>query len=179
MANLRKEAKGRECQVADIHGYEGRYQITSDGRVFSLISNKFLSHGIKPGGYAFVGLHKKGVKTSYRMVHRLVAEAFIPNPYGKPEVNHINGDKLDNSINNLEWVTSSENTRHGFANGLLSQGVNHHFNKLNPDQIKEVYYAKGKYRDIGKEYGISAQTVCNIKRKSVYKSFLEGIDVQE
>lgn len=178
MANLRKEARGRECQVRDIAGFEGRYQINGVGQVYSVLKSKFLSHGIKPGGYAFVGLSRgPGEKKSYRMAHRLVAEAFIPNPENKPEVNHKDGNKLNNSIENLEWVTRSENAVHGFDNGLLVHGFNHHSSKLKPDQVRDIYSADGKYRDIARAFGVCAQTVCNIKRKSAYKRFLEADNV--
>jgi len=178
MSNLRKEARGRECQIRDISGFEGRYQITDDGRVISLLSGKVLSPGTKPGGYQFVGLRQgKGSKAIYKMVHRLVAEAFISNPSGKPEVNHIDGNKLNNSAANLEWATRSENAMHGFNAGLIPHGFNHHFCKLTPEQVKAIYAAEGKYRDIGARFGVCAQTVCNIKRKSAYKRFLEELHV--
>lgn len=178
MANLRKEARGRECQVRDIAGFEGRYQINDKGQVYSVIKSKFLSHGIKPGGYAFVGLARgPGEKKAYRMAHRLVAEAFIPNPENKPEVNHKDGNKLNNSIENLEWATRSENAVHGFDNGLLVHGFNHHSSKLKPDQVRAIYSADGNYRDIARVFGVCAQTVCNIKRKSAYKRFLEADNV--
>ncbi|HAJ4242157.1 TPA: HNH endonuclease [Escherichia coli] len=178
MANLRKEARGRECQVLDIDGYVGRYKITSDGYVISVLKNKVLSHGTKPGGYAFVGLYPgmRG-KPSYRMVHRLVAEAFIPNPQNKPEVNHKDGNKQNNAVANLEWVTRNENASHGFDNGLLVHGFSHHSSKLTPEQVMGIYAAEGKYRDIAKNYGVCAQTVCNIKRKSAYRRFLEAENV--
>lgn len=175
MANLRKEARGRECRVMDVAGFEGRYRVNDAGDVISVLKQKILSPGVKPGGYAFVGLYPGGKgKPSYRMVHRLVAEVFLPNPENKPEVNHIDGNKLNNSVENLEWVTRRENAIHGFDSGLLAHSFRHHFSKLTPHQVKEIYSAKGKYRDIAKNYGVCAQTVCNIKRKSAYKRFLEG-----
>ncbi|HRM41937.1 MAG TPA: HNH endonuclease, partial [Escherichia coli] len=76
-----------------------------------------------------------------------------------------------------EWVTRTENAKHGFDSGLLVHGFNHHFCKLTPEQVKSIYKSKGKYRDIAKEFGVCAQTVCNIKNKSAYRRFLEGIDV--
>lgn len=68
-------------------------------------------------GYFRVDLYDGGVRTT-KKVHRLVAEAFIPNPNNKPDINHIDGNKLNNSVDNLEWVTKSENMQHAFRIGL-------------------------------------------------------------
>ena len=70
-------------------------------------------------GYPAVDLYQNGERKTVR-VHRLVAETFIPNPDNKPEVNHIDGNKYNNDVSNLEWVTSRENCRHAWDNGLIS-----------------------------------------------------------
>lgn len=93
----------------NIDGYDGKYAVSSWGRVKG-------EHGIlKPyenhKGYLKVGLLKDGKSNKYR-VNRLVAEAFIPNPYSLPEVNHIDGNKQNNSFSNLEWVTGEQNRAH-------------------------------------------------------------------
>lgn len=99
----------------DIAGYEGLYQVSNFGRVKSLNYNKTgISKCLVPkknNSYNMVCLCKGGVH-KYVSIHRLVANAFIPNPENKLEVNHIDGNKSNNLISNLEWVTSSENTRH-------------------------------------------------------------------
>lgn len=87
-----------------------RYTITKDGSVYSKITNKFLKQDISTG-YAAVML--SGSKTKKRfLVHRLVAYTFLPNPNRKPCVNHKDGNKLNNNVNNLEWCTYQENERH-------------------------------------------------------------------
>jgi hypothetical protein len=95
------------------------YSITSDGKVFSHNQNKYLIPCLfkKPDGYLGISLCHKG-KTFQRSIHRLVALAYIPNPENKSQVNHINGIKSDNRVENLEWVTSHENSKHAFALGL-------------------------------------------------------------
>lgn len=97
-----------------------RYSVSSEGRVRNDRTGRFLRAGINSDGYLSVVLARDGLAAISRKVHRLVAEAFISNPDGKPEVNHRDefGTKTDNSVGNLEWNTKSENQRHAFANGL-------------------------------------------------------------
>lgn len=112
----------------DIEGYEGLYQVSNFGRVKSLVyvtrcsqvkREKVLKTAINRG-YVYVTLHKDSKqKTVY--VHRLVANAFIQNDTGKRCVNHINGNKQDNIVSNLEWCTHSENTVHAWDTGLQNR----------------------------------------------------------
>ena len=105
-----------------IAGYEGRYEITEDGEVWSIprmyktgigtyrkTGGKFLKQTIHNTGYPIVKLWKGEKNHRQYRVHRLIAEAFIPNPESKPQINHINGKRNDNRIENLEWCTNSEN----------------------------------------------------------------------
>lgn len=97
----------------EIQGYENRYAVSSKGRVMNLKSGRVLKNGSTPHGYATVCLCKgNGTKPKQITVHRLVAEAFIPNPLNLPEVNHIDEDKRNNDVENIEWVSRSENMRH-------------------------------------------------------------------
>lgn len=104
----------------DIAGYEGYYQVSNFGRVKRFGSVKNLKPGDNGHGYLYVNLSVKN-KTKSFYVHRLVAIAFIENPLDKKTVNHVNGNKSDNSIENLEWATQSENSQHGFDTGLIRQ----------------------------------------------------------
>jgi hypothetical protein len=106
----------------DIEGYEGLYQVSNLGKVKSLSNNlakkeKILKNSKNVKGYHKVTLCLFGKRKSIT-VHRLVAEAFIHNDKNKSQVNHINGVKIDNNVNNLEWSTASENVRHSWKNGL-------------------------------------------------------------
>lgn len=89
------------------------YFVSSGGSIFSTHGRRFIkvSPGVKPGGYEFVGLVVNG-KTKYEMVHRLVATAFIPNPHSFPEVNHLDSNRRNNCMANLEWCTHQQNVQH-------------------------------------------------------------------
>ena len=117
-----------------VKGYEGLYEVSETGEIRSLdrliktdirhvksrlIKGKTLAQNTKRSGYNTVDLCKDGtVKTT--MVHRIVAEAFIPNPNGLHFVNHKDSDRTNNTVNNLEWVTSSENRKHGIKQGFVT-----------------------------------------------------------
>lgn len=95
-----------------VKGWETLYEVSNLGRVRSLTRNKTIKkQHLIPTGYWAVALSVKH-KTFSRRVHRLVAEAFIPNPENKPQVNHIDGDRKNNNAANLEWVTQRENSLH-------------------------------------------------------------------
>lgn len=157
----------------DIKGYEGYYQISNKSRVKSLarkrhktkhgkggwLKERILKQSVNSDGYFTVVLTKKGIRKPYK-VHRLVAKYFIPNKEGKPEVNHIDGDKLNNDIGNLEWVTKAENVRHAYKNNLNPVKLN--ISKSDLVSLIE----KGMYaRDMAKALGCSEKTVRNRARK--------------
>lgn len=96
--------------MKNIKGYEGKYMATEDGQIFSVKSNKFLKLQTVSNGYLMVSLFKNGVD-KYCLVHRLIGETFLPKPEGCNVVNHLDGDKKNNNIENLEWTTQSENVR--------------------------------------------------------------------
>lgn len=102
-------------EIRDIKGFEGHYAVTSYGRVWSYKSHKFLSPGVDKFGYCIVVLCKNGKRKTCK-VHRLVAEAFLANPDGKPQVNHKDENKTNNNIINLEWMTAVENINYGTRN---------------------------------------------------------------
>lgn len=113
----------------DIKGYEGMYQVSNLGRVKSLerqvqmkryiktLPEKIMKLTLNKRGYLYIALCKNGRYQRYR-VHRLVATTFIPNPHNKPQVNHIDRNVLNNSVDNLEWCTNEENMKHASATGF-------------------------------------------------------------
>ena len=110
------------------------YSICEDGQVVNTTKNRVLKPSLNENGYLYVSLWK-GNKSKSKTVHRLVAEAYIPNPLSKPVVNHKDANRANPHKDNLEWVTQSENVSHGYGLGTMSQK-----RKLTPDQLKECLF---------------------------------------
>ena len=126
----------------DIVGYEEKYQVSNIGRVRNRTTKKMLNKRIGTSGYYKVNLYSnKQVKTIE--VHRLVAETFIEKSENKNEVNHIDGNKLNNNITNLEWVTHKENIEHAWKTKLFEpvREASKRYGKNNPN-AKKVYQMK-------------------------------------
>lgn len=99
----------------DIEGFEELYQVSNLGRVKRVTTGRILKSRKDIDGYLYVNLCKNGKHKTHR-IHRLVAQAFIPNPENKPQINHIDEIKTNNMVSNLEWMTAKENSNHGTRN---------------------------------------------------------------
>jgi len=156
-------------QWREIKDYEGYYQVSNIGNVRRVNkdprSPKFrvLKKGLFKGGYEYVGIRKN------RTVHRLVATAFILNPKNKAQVNHINGIKTDNHVDNLEWVTPKENQVHASKLGLTANGEKNGFSKLNEFQVREILKSNLSLCKLGKKYNVSSTNIWRIKNRKLWK----------
>ena len=108
--------------MKDIENYEGLYAVTSCGKVWSYRSKRFLRPFSNTDGYLQVELHKDGQKKKYS-IHRLVAEAYLPNPENLPQVNHKDENKINNCLQNLEWCDPKYNTNYGTRNDRIASSV--------------------------------------------------------
>ena len=108
----------------DIEGYEGLYQISNKGHVKSLYkgSERILKPVLNRSGYYYIMLYNDNVRKIFSL-HRLVAQAFIPNPENKPQVNHLDENKKNNCVDNLEWATAKENSNYGSRNERISRKI--------------------------------------------------------
>jgi hypothetical protein len=122
----------------DIRGYSGKYQVSNKGRIRSLLCNrvKILSLHDDSFGYLKVTLH--AVKRKHYRVHRLVAQAFIPNPKRRPQINHKDGNKRNNGVKNLKWVTNRQNYDHALKNNLVARGERSGNHKLTIKQVLKI-----------------------------------------
>lgn len=142
------------------------YLVTDDGKVISLKQGKWreMKPFLDTYGYLKVQLRVSGSFKAH-FVHRLIAQTFLPNPEGRPEVNHDNGIKTDNRVENLEWMTHQENIEHAWATGLADYaGEKCCSAKLSNARAAELLALKGTMpqREAAAMFGISRQQVNNI-----------------
>lgn len=162
---------------ADIEGYDGIYKVSTLGRVLSCerivrngssfrkVVEKIKSPTISRGGYLSVTLFnagRRGAKTFY--VHRLVAETFLPKEVGRGYVNHKNGVKTDASLENLEWVSFSENMVHAYENGLVVSSKGESAGKsvlkeIDVHEIRKMYKSGIPQPEIAKKFGVHQSNI--------------------
>src|SRR5712692_5415205 len=151
-------------------GFEHLYEV-SDAGLYRRREAERIMHGnrARRGSVSKEGYRRailsNGAFKKYVDVHRLVALAFIPNPEGKPEVNHIDTNKKNNVVSNLEWATQEENRAHAMRMGLIKAS-------LNPEQVRNIRaeYARGRttYAKLGARYGVSHVTILNVVNRLNY-----------
>ncbi len=178
----------------DVVGFEGLYSVSNAGYIYSYKNwkncGRIMKQHIRKNGYCEIGLSRDKKRKTY-LVHRIVAKAFIPNPNNLPEVNHKNGIKTDNNVNNLEWVTSSQNQIHAIKNGLQNFTQKHRdtarltckkngeknkgkifktrkTNKEQDTEIKKRFNNGESSLKLAVEFGVSKKTILNIKNDRKY-----------
>ena len=163
----------------DIEGFDGYYQISNSGRLRIPNGrfgppNRIMKTDPSGNGYALVFLYKKDKSRKAVTVHRLVANAFIPNPENKPQVNHKNGLKTDNQIDNLEWATSSEDRQHAYDIGLkvAPNGERHYSAKLNSFQVRVIRKSDLSQRELVRIFKVTQPTVRAIINKTTWKQIV-------
>lgn len=144
--------------------YSDRYEVSSEGNIRNRKTKRILREFIGSDGYLRTQFDGKT-----RLVHRVVAEVFLENPHNLPEVNHIDGDKTNNSVQNLEWCDRNHNLKHAYNIGLRSaKGTRNSRAKLSEDDvtyIKENYIPRDKTygaKNLSKRFGVVQQTICAV-----------------
>jgi hypothetical protein len=156
----------------NIKGHDD-YSIDEFGEVKSSKGKKeiILKAKINKDGYKIVTLCNNGIK-HFISVHRLVALTFIPNPNGFPQVNHIDGDTLNNHKSNLEWNTSKQDGENRIKRNATAKGEGHGRAKLTEKQVLEIRQLKNKfsYREIGEMFGVTRYTIYLIYKNQNWKN---------
>jgi hypothetical protein len=150
----------------DIKGYEDRYKVSEKGEIYSIRSRKIMTGRVMKLGYRAVNLTVKNVTKNF-LVHRLVAIAFIENPSNFAEVNHKDGNKLNNHVSNLEWCSRSANVIHAYKNKLAPIGSKMTQSKLTEKEVVEIreLLKQGKLspNKIGRKFNVSGSAIRSIR----------------
>lgn len=162
------------------NGEPSRYIITNFGWVLNTDKNKIQSPFITNNGYLRVCLSFNGKRKKY-LIHRLVAEYFIPNPYNYPEVNHKDGNKFNNKVTNLEWVTAKENVIHSYDHSLNHSGEKNRMSTITNDQCREIcmYLERNELtmNEIAKKVGTTRKVVSHIRHKETWTRISKDYDI--
>jgi hypothetical protein len=152
----------------DVEDYEENYEVNQNGFVRNKKTGKILKYGLNPNGYPMVSLWKNN-KGKTKSIHRIVSETFMPIDFDKKEVNHIDGNKENNHVLNLEWSNRSLNIQHAYDNNLRKKGEKHHWSSIdNNDKLLielMLKYCNIQCKDIALLCNTSKSTVSRIKNK--------------
>lgn len=157
------------------------YYAREDGTIYSGVSHKELKSHLDKDGYCKVRLISDDGRHTYS-VHRLILENFNPiDGMDKLQVNHIDGNKQNNNLSNLEWVTCSKNNLHAHKIGLKNQkGECNNASKLKVKDVLEIINLllskQYTYKQIGDKYGVDEETIGSIKRHKTWKEYTEDIN---
>lgn len=157
------------------------YFVREDGKIYSEKSDKFLSPQLDKNGYEKIQMISTDGKRHRYSVHRLVLENFNPvKNMEKLQVNHKDGNKRNNNLNNLEWVTNYENTLHAIKTGLRNNnGENNPSSKLTEKDVYKIIdlFKEGKScAFIAKQYNVSSSAIERIRRRETWKSVTKNLD---
>ena len=181
MIQLGKEILDERWKIVYIDGKETMYEVSNKGNIRNHITGKLIKTSINRDGYQKFNLCINGKKYT-KTIHRLVALAFIDNPYDKPLVNHKDGNKLNCEDSNLEWATSKENMQHAIQTGLAGRiGVTNPRNKYSEEQVHQVckLLEDGKSaKDVARILSVSINLVSNIRDGKNWTSISKFYDVQ-
>lgn len=136
------------------------YDVTREGQVINIITGYNLKPKHNTGDYCYVRMKGKNY-----YIHRLVATKYIPNPDNKPQVNHIDGNKENNNVSNLEWVSAKENKTHAVNYDLVASGSQIVHSKLTESDVKFIRaHAKVdmKMKDLAAKFNVSTRTIRDI-----------------
>ena len=158
----------------DIKGYEGKYQVSTLGRVWSVKTQRYLKQREDKDGYLMVTLYAVNGKAKTEKVHRLVAIAFLNNADHKPQVNHKDENKQNNAVNNLQWVTGSENVNYGTRNTRASKALS---KKIYCEELNQVFNSQSEAAEALNLQQALISAVCTGKQKTTggyHFSFVGG-----
>lgn len=172
---IQNEIKENAVELVPVKGYEEYYSATRDCKIFSHRTNMWIKFHIMRTGYygfstRFGGRKSKAV---FFRVHRLIALTFVPNPLKLPQINHIDGNKLNNNVTNLEWCTPKQNSQHAVKMGLIkhSCGVHNPNSKLSIEDIKAIRENSQNLtiRELGLKYKVHHSTIQRCTKNKRYK----------
>jgi hypothetical protein len=164
----------------NIPGYPN-YEASDLGRIRSIervnqfghkLESKILSYHLSPKGYLCVSVGDRLTIGRTKRLHRLVALAFLPNPEKLSQVNHKNGNKSDNRIENLEWISNSNNKKHAVANSLYAYGSKHGRSKLKEQEVKAIKFLIKRgvfYKCIAPLFNVSKHTIDAIATRRLWR----------
>ena len=163
-----------------VKGYEDLYQVDSEGNIYSVIQDAHRRKGmLKPysngTGYWKVNLYDHDGVCKKKYVHRIVAEAFVPNPFGFKEVNHKDLNKKNCAASNLEWCSRRQNLEHSYDHGMKRTCENHGSAKLNWNAVNDIRTKELSQKEYAEKYHVSQSTISAIQTNRLWKGVMPNV----